>query len=132
VEGLAGSGGMLTALVGGGNGTAGIGSAGNSSGGGGGGGAAAGPAIFVAYGSLTTSGSGSATSSVMVGAAGTGATAGTSDSTPVFNYQGTVNGSTAAGPHANALSGSLPSLRRHHARRGDNVQRKKPAAEREL
>jgi hypothetical protein len=118
VEGSAGGGGALSALVGGGNGTAGVGSAASSSGGGGGGGAAAGPAIFVAYGSLTTSGSGSASSSATVGAAGTGATAGTSDPTPVFNYQGAVNGSTEAGPYANALSASSPSLRRHRVRRG--------------
>jgi hypothetical protein len=118
MEGSAGTGGTLTGSVGGGNGTTGVGTAGSSLGGGGGGGAAAGPAIFVAYGSLTTSGSGSANSSVTVGAAGIGANPGTSDSSPVFNYHGSVNGSTAAGPHASALSSSTPSLHRHRARNG--------------
>jgi len=36
-----------------------------------------------------------------------------SDSTPVFNYAGTVNGATTAGPIASALGSTMPqSVRR--------------------
>lgn len=79
----------------------------------GGGGAAAGPAIFVNAGTLSTSDSGATSSSATAGAAGGGtATAGTADATPVFNYSGTVNGSTTTGPIVSALGTSAPSLPR--------------------
>jgi len=75
----------------------------------GGGGAAAGPAIFVSTGTLTTTNSGASGCAATGGAAGGGgATAGGSDATPVFNYSGTVNGSTTAGPVASALGSSVP------------------------
>ena len=75
----------------------------------GGGGAAAGPALFIHAGSLTTLGSGASGSAATGGAAGGGAaTAGGSDATPVFNYAGTVNGSSATGPVASALGASPP------------------------
>lgn len=76
----------------------------------GGGGAAAGPAIFVAFGTLTTLGSGA---SNLVAIGGTQhlfpsyPKAGSSD-VPVFNYAGTVNGSTATGPVPGALSDHAP------------------------
>jgi hypothetical protein len=74
-----------------------------------GGGAAAGPAIFVNDGTLTVTNSGAGGSSALGGAGGGGqATAGTSDSTPLFNYAGLVNGSATTGPIASALSGSKP------------------------
>lgn len=64
----------------------------------GGGGVAAGPAIFVDAGTLTTSNSGAVGATATGGAAGgSGATAGGADATPVFNYAGTVNGSSTAG-----------------------------------
>ncbi|HTW83252.1 MAG TPA: hypothetical protein VMD91_04170 [Candidatus Sulfotelmatobacter sp.] len=79
---------------------------------GGGGGAAAGPAIFVYAGTLTTTGSGSADNAAVGGAAGSGAangaTAGGADATAVFNYGGTVNGSTTTGPIAAALGNNPP------------------------
>jgi hypothetical protein len=97
-----GAGGAL-ATVSGGAGT---------SGSGGGGGAAAGPAIFVRMGSLTTSDSGVSGSTATGGGGGIGffgsGTAGTADATPVFNYQGTVNGSTTAGPILSALLSGQP------------------------
>jgi len=75
----------------------------------GGGGAAAGPAIFVYTGTLTTTNSGASGCTATAGAAGgSGATAGGSDATPVFNYGGTVNGSTTAGPVASALGTGTP------------------------
>jgi hypothetical protein len=78
----------------------------------GGGGAAAGPDIFVNQGTLTT------IDSVSSGAIATGGPGGTfgphggnggSDATPVFNYNGTVNGSSAQGPIAGALPGNVVS-----------------------
>ena len=73
----------------------------------GGGGAAAGPDIFVNQGTLITN------ESVSSGANATGGPGGTfspfrggnggSDATPVFNYGGTVNGSSTNGPIAGAL-----------------------------
>ena len=70
----------------------------------GGGGAAAGPAIFVNHGALATAAgcaSGSTASSIRFG--GNGSLGATDDATPVFNYGGTVNGSTTTGPIATAL-----------------------------
>ena len=69
----------------------------------GGGGGAAGPAIFVVNGSLTLSSATGSGFSAVPGAAGTGATAGTASKSPIFNYGGTVNGSTKVGPVSNAL-----------------------------
>ncbi|MGD1066646.1 MAG: hypothetical protein ABR975_07500 [Vulcanimicrobiaceae bacterium] len=79
----------------------------------GGGGAAAGPAVFVFAGTLTTTNSGATGASATAGAAGSGTSglAGTADSTPVFNDEGTVNGSTTAGPVASALGSSEPAAR---------------------
>lgn len=79
---------------------------------GGGGGAAAGPDIFVGLGSVTVTGSTSSLSCAVGGAAGGAGTlafagtAGGADATPVFNYGGTVNGSTAMGALANVLGGA--------------------------
>lgn len=70
--------------------------------GGGGGGAAAGPAIFVRLGSITITGSTGTVFSAIAGAAPSGS-AGTANPAPVFNYGGTVNGSTATGPLLMAL-----------------------------
>jgi hypothetical protein len=99
-----GAGGQLTALVYGGNG--GVSPASNVAAGGGGG-AAAGPAVFVNTGSLTTAVSTAKNATSTQGPAGNGnATAGTADSTPVFNYKGIVNGSSAAGP----VAGAMPEL----------------------
>jgi hypothetical protein len=116
--GYGGLGGALSPAVHGGNGAA--GGAGSY---GGGGGAAAGPAIFVNAGMLTTTNSGASSSSATAGAAGptsngigsfTDGSPGTADATPVFNYTGTVNGSTTKGPVASALGTTAPSLRRLH------------------
>jgi len=71
----------------------------------GGGGAAAGPAIFVNMGTLTTVNSGASGCSAT---GGSGAYDGGSDATPVFNYGGTVNGSTTPGPVASALGTTIP------------------------
>jgi len=63
----------------------------------------------VSTGTLTTTNSGASGCAATGGAAGGGgATAGGSDATPVFNYSGTVNGSTTAGPVASALGSSVP------------------------
>ena len=99
-NGTGGPGGVLATLQGGHGGNA----VGNN-GGGGGGGAAAGPAIFVNQGSVTILDSGS---TGQVATPGTGAASGTADSTPVFNYAGTVNGSGAAGPVVSALFNGAP------------------------
>jgi hypothetical protein len=101
--------------------TGGAGGSGGSGGGsgGGGGGAAAGPAIFVNNGTLTTTNSGASFSSAYPGSGGIAAasgTAGTADATPVFNYDGTVNGSATAGPIAGALTGSAPQLKLKYRR----------------
>jgi hypothetical protein len=128
-----GSGGIVVGSVGGGAG----GLAGTSSGpfyneifgssGGAGGGAAAGPAVFVNAGSLAVANSGAANATATGGSGGSGGasysgsnpgsngTAGTADSTPVFNYAGTVNGSTTSGPVSGAIGSSTPALRRGHA-----------------
>jgi hypothetical protein len=85
-----GSGGAIAAGVGGGNGGSLCG----------GGGAAAGPAIFVNQGILFTYSSGASGSAATPGTIAGGCsipvpTPGTSDSTPAFNYAGTVNGASA-------------------------------------
>jgi hypothetical protein len=111
-DGSVGSGGTLGSGVSGGSGGY------NGGGGGGGGGAAAGPAIFVNAGSVTTINSGASGSAATAGAGGTGAvngSAGTANATPVFNYGGTVNGSTTTGPISSAVGTSQPALRRGHA-----------------
>lgn len=61
---------------------------------------AAGPAIFVNQGSVTIVDSNSIGQSAT---AGTGASNGTADATPVFNFAGMVNGSSTAGPIAGAF-----------------------------
>ena len=99
IAGASGSGGPL-ATISGGNGAVDVY---------GGGGAAAGPAIFVAYGILTTFNGDAMGSSATGGAAGGGsATPGGADATPVFNYAGTVNGSATAGPVASARGSTAP------------------------
>jgi len=85
-------------------------------GGGGGGGGAAGPAIFVASGSIsllnsTATGTITATGGSGGAAPAGGTTAGgngTADATPVFNHGGTVNGSNVTGAAAGALGSGLP------------------------
>jgi hypothetical protein len=97
-----GSGGALATLAGGNGDTT-----------GGGGGAAAGPAIFVNGGTLTTTNSGASGNAAFGGSGGGSAASGTADATPVFNYNGTVNGDSATqGPIASAL-GSAPPAARH-------------------
>lgn len=96
----AGSGGVLVGALRGGDGN-GVPN-GNS-----GGGAAAGPDIFVNQGTLITENSSTSSASATGGAGGSGAGNGTSDSTPVFNYAGVVNGSSTTGPIAGALSTSV-------------------------
>jgi uncharacterized protein (TIGR03437 family) len=82
-------------------------SAGGFNPGNGGGGAAAGPAIFVYQGALITIDSGAAGSSATGGTGGAGAGNGGADSTPVFNLNGTVNGSATTGPIAGALGSAV-------------------------
>ena len=97
-NGSGGAGGGLIGAVHGGDG-------GDGGAGGGGGGAAAGPAIFVRLGSLTSSNSTAQGAQAVGGAGGNGhGQPGTADSLPVFNYAGTVNGSTATGPVSGALT----------------------------
>ncbi len=70
------------------------------------GGAAAGPAIFVVSGSVTlynTIGTGTFTATPGAAGGADGAP-GTANSAPVFNYAGTVNGSTTVGPILNAFT----------------------------
>jgi hypothetical protein len=79
-------------------GSSGAGGAGGGYGGNGsindsGGGAALGPAVFVYQGTLTTTNSGYGTMIATQGSGGSGAGDGADDSTPVFQYQATVNGS---------------------------------------
>jgi hypothetical protein len=82
-----------------------------------GGGAAAGPAIFVNTGFVTATNSGAHGSSATPGVSGGGtATAGTADATPVFNYLGNVNASTAQGPLPTVLSNTTPQIRRRARR----------------
>jgi hypothetical protein len=60
-------------------------------------------------GRLITIHSGASNVTATGGVAGGGtATAGTADATPIFNYVGTVNGSTTTGPIAGALSNTTP------------------------
>jgi hypothetical protein len=100
ISGAGGPGGVLASVSGG--------AGGGAPGGGGGGGAAAGPAIFVVSGSVTTQNSGAAMCTATAGTATAGGGPGTADSTPVFNFGGTVNGSALTGPVASAL-GNAPS-----------------------
>jgi hypothetical protein len=68
---------------------------------GGGGGAAVAPAIFVRRGSVTTV---NCTFNQMVatgGPGGVGGQGGQADSTPIFNHEGMVNGSSTPGPVPN-------------------------------
>ncbi len=106
-----------SSLPGAGGSTSGLSVAGGNGGsqpsflGGGGGGAAAGPAIFLVTGSLTTINCDASTATATAGVAGgalDGSTNGTADSTPVYNYAGTVNGSTGIGPIASALGTGTP------------------------
>jgi hypothetical protein len=99
--GNGGTGGMLTGGVQGGNG---------SSGHGGGGGAAVAPAIFVNRGSLLTINSDSTGQQATSGAGGGLEGTGTPNATPVFNYAGTVNGSSTVGPIPAALGSTTPLL----------------------
>lgn len=94
-----GAGGTLGGGISGGQGTR-----------GGGGGAAAGPDIFVKDGVLTTTSSTTTGSFSVGGAGGNGGTAtfngaaGGASSVPVFNYNGTINGSTTVGGNTTALT----------------------------
>ena len=121
--GAGGGGGSGAGVAGGAGGSLGTISGGHGgSNGSGGGGAAAGPAIFVYKGTLTTSNSGAFNPSAAGGAAGgSDAAGGEHDATPVFNYQGTVNGvsyTTAQGGIPSALGSAVPSLKhRPHKRR---------------
>jgi hypothetical protein len=81
------------------------GGAGSGSDTGSGGGAAAGPAIFVVSGSITLSNVMGSAFAATPGAPGTStAGPGTASTAPIFNYAGTVNGSTTVG----GLQGVLP------------------------
>ena len=83
--GVGGAGGPLCSISGG---------KGSSGGGGadGGGGAAAGPVIFVNLGSLTTVNIGASGQSAEGGASNNGGANGGADATPIFNFQGTIDG----------------------------------------
>ena len=104
------------AYAGGGGGSLGTVSGGNGGlDGGGGGGAAAGPAIFVNAGTLTISGTAATMMTATAGLAGSVAagrpgasTAGSADATPVYNFAGSVNGSTAQGPVMTAIASFAP------------------------
>ena len=102
---------LSAAIFGGGGGAGGGGGGTAGVSGSGGGGAAAGPAIFVNAGTLVTISSAASGCTATGGVGGGGGSAflnGGSDSTPVFNYGGTVNGSAATGPVASALSSTMP------------------------
>ncbi len=58
----------------------------------GGGGAAVGPVIFVNQGSLTTINVGASGQSAKGGAGSAGGASGEADATPIFNFQGTIDG----------------------------------------
>ncbi len=95
--GTRGTGGSLGSGISGGN--AGTGT------GGGGGGAAVGPAVFVNAGTLTATNAVATSSTATAGSGGTGRTGGASigadgaaNSTSLFNFAGTVNGSGTTGP----------------------------------
>ena len=79
-----------------------------------GGGTAGGPAILIFSGSLTTQSSYAQNATATPGvSSATGVPTALADATPVFNFEGTVNGSTTAGPVASALiNGPPPMLRR--------------------
>jgi hypothetical protein len=82
----------------------------------GGGGAAAGTAVFVNTGTLTTTNSGASNLTATAGSAGGGsAGAGVANSAAVFNFSGTVNGSTAKGAINSAFGSNPPSRRHRHA-----------------
>jgi len=89
---------------------------GNNASGGGGGGAAAGAAIFVYQGTVTiaTSTIDGVTATGGAGGANTGAitpgTAGGADTTPIFSYDGTVNGTQSRGPVAGILLATTQGL----------------------
>ncbi len=90
---------------------------GNNSRAGGGGGAAAGPAIFVYQGTVTIATSTVENATATGGAGGTatwnpglGGTAGGADASPVFNYDGNVNGTTDRGPVTGLLVGGWQGL----------------------
>jgi len=90
---------------------------GNNSRAGGGGGAAAGPAIFVYQGNLTVATSTVDNATATGGAGGTatwnpglGGTAGGENASPIFNYDGNVNGNTARGPVNGILVGAWQGL----------------------
>jgi hypothetical protein len=73
-----------------------------------GGGAAAGPDVFVNQGTLTILNSAASGATAAGGAGGgAGGQAGGADATPVFNFGGTVNGSTTTGPIAGAFPGQV-------------------------
>lgn len=118
---VGGLGGSLAPGVFGGDGGIPVAPNGAIGGSGGGGGAAAGPAVFVYQGTLVTTSSGASGATATAGGGGAGSVGGGSgsipgepggaDPTPVFNYQGTVNGASTAGPVASALSGSMPQSR---------------------
>jgi predicted outer membrane repeat protein len=80
------------------------GGAGSGNIGGAGGGAAAGPAIFVNAGSVVLQNATGTGFQATPGPGGNDASAGTADTSPIFNYAGTVNGSTTVG----GLPGALP------------------------
>ncbi len=104
------SGGELMSGLAGGAGT------GNNASGGGGGGAAAGAAIFVYQGSLTVSTSTVDGVTATGGAGGTNTasvtagTAGGADTTPVFSYDGTVNGTLSRSAVAGILVAPLQGI----------------------
>jgi len=108
-DGTGGTGGALSSSLAGGAG------GGTSDAGGGGGGAAAGPAIFVNTGTLTIVNSFSSACSATGGAGGTSAVSGNSgspggsDATPVFNYGGTVNGTSVTAGSGGPVTGVLGS-----------------------
>ena len=90
----------------------------------GGGGAAAGPVAFVYLGTLTITNSGASSNNVTAGVAAytaSGATAGGSDTNPIYNNGGTVNGSTTTGgitmPSTTPASRRRASIPLRHPRR---------------
>ena len=109
----ASSGGQLATISGG----AGGGGPNNDGGAGGGGGAAAGPAIFINAGTLTTANSNVTNASAVGGPGVRRGVSGGADAMPVFNFQGTVNGSTMTGPVPGALNTGAPTLRHHPTKR---------------
>jgi hypothetical protein len=90
--GAGGRGGALCSIRGG-PGAPGIGSGASIESGGGG--AAAGPVIFVNLGSLTTINVGAKGQSAKGGTNSGGGTSGDADATPIFNFQGTIDGDSS-------------------------------------